>query len=84
MVAIGASGGIAFPSFLLEDVADHSLGLRAEDVERVGLDIRVRRGLERQQTDLWAVAVGENQVVTCATAARSGAAARTLAAGCPT
>ena len=48
---------------LLEDVADHALGLRAEDVERVRLDLRVRRRLQRQQADLRAVAVGEHQLV---------------------
>src|SRR6476469_2589357 len=42
---------------LLEDVADHAFGLRAEDVEGV------RRRLQRQQPDLVTVPVGEDQLV---------------------
>ena len=48
---------------LLDQVADHALGLRAEDVQRVGVDLLVRRSLEREQTDLRAVAVRDDQLV---------------------
>ncbi len=48
---------------LLDEVADHALGLRAEDVQRVGVDLLVRRSLEREQTDLRAVAVRDDQLV---------------------
>ena len=48
---------------LLEDVADHPLGLRAEDVERVRVDVGVRRRLEGEQPDLGSVAVGEHELV---------------------
>jgi len=42
---------------LLDDVADHPLGLRIEDVKGIRLDFRVRRALECEQADLWAIAV---------------------------
>ena len=47
-----------------EPVADHSLGLRAEHIERVGMGQgRVAGALQRQQADLRAVAVGDDQFV---------------------
>src|SRR6202042_450896 len=47
-----------------EPVADHSLGLRAEHIERVGMSQgRVVGALQRQQADLRAVAVGDDQFV---------------------
>jgi hypothetical protein len=46
---------------LSEDVADHPVGLRAEHVER-GQDV-ARGGLEGEETDLWSVAVGDDQLV---------------------
>ena len=47
-----------------EPVADHSLGLRAEHIERVGMSQgRVAGTLQRQQADLRAVAVGDDQFV---------------------
>ena len=48
---------------LLQQVADHPLRLRTEHIERVLGDIGVRRRLERQQPDLGAVAVGDDQLV---------------------
>ena len=48
---------------LLDQVADHPLGLGAEHVERVRLDVRVGRGLEREQADLGAVAVRQHELV---------------------
>ena len=48
---------------LLDEVADHALRLRAQDVERVGRHLRVGRALERQQADLRSVAVGDDQLV---------------------
>ena len=49
---------------LLDEVADHPLGLGGEDVERIGLDLRgVRGALEREQSDLRAVAVREHEAV---------------------
>ena len=47
-----------------EPVADHSLGLRAEHIERVGMSQgRVAGTLQRQQADLRAVSVGDDQFV---------------------
>src|SRR5690606_7454596 len=48
---------------LLDDVADHSLGLRAEYVERIWSDVRVRGCLKSQKPDLRAIAVGDHQLV---------------------
>ena len=48
---------------LLQDVADHPLGLRAQDIERVRLDLLVRRALQGEQPDLRAVAVGQHELV---------------------
>ena len=48
---------------LLDHVADHALGLGAEDVERIGLDLLVRGALEGEQADLRAVAVRDDQLV---------------------
>lgn len=49
--------------FLFDHVADHALGFRAEDVQRVGRDLVVGGTLEGQQADLGAVAVGDHQLV---------------------
>ena len=54
---------------LLEHVADHPLGLRAQDVERIGVDRCVGRALERQQADLRAVAVRRSRARARARAA---------------
>ena len=48
---------------LLDDVADHPLRLRTEDVEGVGVDRLVRRSLERKQADLRSVAVGDHELM---------------------
>ena len=48
---------------LLEDVADHALGLGAQHVQGVGLDLGVGGGLERQQPHLGPVAVRQDQLV---------------------
>ena len=42
---------------LLDHVADHALGLGAQHVERIGLDLVVSGALQGQQTDLRPVAV---------------------------
>ena len=42
---------------LLDHVADHALGLRTEDVERVGIDLRIRFRLQREQSNLGPIAV---------------------------
>ncbi len=49
--------------FLLDHVADHSLGPRTQNVERIGVSGVVRRGLERQEADLRPVPVREHQLV---------------------
>ena len=48
---------------LLEQVADHALGLGAEHVERIRLDPLVGLALERQQAHLGPVSVGDDDVV---------------------
>ena len=48
---------------LLDHVADHPLGLGAEDVERVRLDLLVRRRLQREQAHLRPVAVRQHELV---------------------
>jgi hypothetical protein len=48
---------------LLDQVADHPLGLRAEHIQRVGLHLLVRGRLQREEADLRAVAVGEHELV---------------------
>ena len=49
------------PERQLEQVADHPLALCVEQVERVGGDLAVGGRLEREQPDLGAVAVGEDE-----------------------
>ena len=49
--------------FLLDEVADHPLRLGGEDVQRIRLDLHVRGRLEREQSDLRPVAVGEHEPV---------------------
>ena len=48
---------------LLDHVADHAFGLRAEHVERIGLDLLVRGALQREQPDLRAVAVADDELM---------------------
>ena len=48
---------------LLDQVADHALGLGAEQVERVRLDLLVGRALEGEQADLRPVAVRDHELV---------------------
>jgi len=48
---------------LREQVADHALTLGAKDVERVGSDGFVGVGFEGEQSDLWAVAVCDHELV---------------------
>ena len=48
---------------LLDEVADHALGLRTEHVERIRLDVLVRRGLQREQSDLGSVAVRQDELM---------------------
>ena len=54
-----ALGQIVFQR-LLEHVADHSLAFGAENVQRVGRDFVVGAVLQRQQSDLRAVAVHQH------------------------
>ena len=49
--------------FLLDHVADHALGLRAEHVERIGLVGFVCASLQGQQPDLRAIAVCDDELV---------------------
>ena len=56
-------GGQQVAEFLLDDVADHRLGLGTEYVERVRRDVVVGRRLQCQQPDLRAVAVGDDDLV---------------------
>ena len=62
-VAKGHLGRQDVAQLLLDQVADHPLGLGAEDVEGVGLDLVVGGRLQRQQADLRAVAVRDHQFV---------------------
>jgi len=48
---------------LIEEITDHALRLRAEDVERVGLHVVIGLRLERQEADLWSVAMGDDEAV---------------------
>ena len=65
---------------LLDEVADHPLRLGAEHVEGIGLDVLVGLALERQQPDLRAVAVGDDQLVLARRRSRApGPRSRTLA-----
>jgi hypothetical protein len=48
---------------LLYQVADHPLGLRAQQVERVRVDLGVGRALQREQADLWPVPVRDDELV---------------------
>ena len=48
---------------LLDEIADHALGLGAEHVQRVRLDLLVRGALQGQQTDLGSVAVADHEFV---------------------
>ncbi|CAI8779185.1 NAD-specific glutamate dehydrogenase [Pseudomonas sp. IT-232MI5] len=49
--------------FLFDDVADHAFGFGTEHVQRVRADGGVGRRLQRQQADLRAIAVGDDQLV---------------------
>jgi hypothetical protein len=51
------------PEFLLDEIADHALGTRVQDVQRVRLRPGVRLGLQRQQAHLRAVAVRDHDAV---------------------
>ena len=59
----GLVEGQQVAQLLLDEVADHALRLGTEDVQRVDRDLRVGGVLERQQTDLRPVAVGDDQLV---------------------
>ena len=62
-MASGRSIGQQVADLLLDEVADHALGLGAEDVERIGLDVLVGRALQGEQADLRTVAVGDDELV---------------------
>src|SRR5215469_10088594 len=51
--------------FLLDQVADHPLGTRVQDIQRVRLGAVVGLGLQRQQANLRAVAVDDHNAVLC-------------------
>ena len=57
------SKGTQVAQLLFDEVADHALRLRAEDVERVGWHHVVGGALERQEADLGPVAVGDDELV---------------------
>ena len=48
---------------LLDHVADHALGLGAQDIERIGLVGLVGGTLEREQADLRAIAMADDQLM---------------------
>ncbi len=48
---------------LLDHVTDHPFGLRAEHVERIGLDLLIRCALQREQADLRPVAVPHDELM---------------------
>ena len=48
---------------LLDHVADHPVGLRAQHVEREHAGLLVGRALQRQHPDLRAVAVGDHELM---------------------
>ena len=62
-VAIGFPNAKQVPELLHDQVADHPLRLRVEDVERVGLDVLVGGALKGEQPDLRAVAVRNHELV---------------------
>ena len=64
---------------LLDHVADHAFGLSAEHVQRVSLARLVRGALQRQQPDLRAVAVADDELMLLAIGASACAATLTLA-----
>jgi hypothetical protein len=55
--------GEEIAQLLLDQIADHPVGLRPEQVERVGRHTRQSRRLQRKQPDLGAVAVGDDELV---------------------
>jgi hypothetical protein len=63
IVAKGTSAGRRVAELLLDQIADHSLGLGTQDVEWVGLDLSVCSRLEGEQAHLGAVAMRENELV---------------------
>jgi len=58
-----APGGQQVAQLLLDQVADHPLGLGAQDVQGVGTCAPALRALQRQQSDLGPVAVGDDQLM---------------------
>ena len=48
---------------LFEEVADHSITLGLQQVERIGGDLMAGVVLERQEPDLWSVSVGQHDSV---------------------
>jgi hypothetical protein len=48
---------------LFQEIPDHALRLGAQHVEGIRLDFGVRRGLERQETYLWSIAMRKDQFV---------------------
>ena len=61
--ASGLSNGQPVPQFLLDQVADHPLGLGAQHIERGRGHLPVGRLLQRQQPDLRPVPVRDDQLV---------------------
>ena len=83
-VASGALGREQVADLLLDEVADHALGLGAEHVERIGLDVLVGGALQREQADLRAVAVRDDELVVAGDpreSARGDPDVRALVAG---
>ena len=56
--------GEQVPELLLDHIPDHPLGLGAEYVQRIGLDLRKTGRLEREKTDLGAVPMREDELVS--------------------
>jgi hypothetical protein len=57
---------------LLQQVADHPLGLRAQYIQRVGSHIGVGLGLQREQSNLRTVAVRDHDPVSLCQLRQSG------------
>src|SRR5579862_7734305 len=55
--------GQLVPELLLNQIADHALGLRVEDVEWIHVDVLVRRALEREESNLRPVSMRDHELV---------------------
>ena len=65
---------------LLDQVTDHALGLRAQYVQRVRVHAGIRLGLQRQQSHLRPVAVGDDDFMVARDGGHCGGGARDILA----